>query len=167
MSAWARITEFPDYAISGEGQVMRLTDGTNFLRPAKAGTLRKLQILSNGYVGFLVRRPGTRATNRLLVHREVAKNFVPNPESKPEVNHKDGCRAHNSWTNLEWVTRSENQRDAFTKRGKRAWSLTPDKTAFATQLLNAGWAQQKIADCLGVGQTSISRLSRGKQRKSQ
>ncbi len=45
-----------------------------------------------------------------LVHRLVALTYLENPEGKSEVNHINGVKSDNRLTNLEWNTRTENQK---------------------------------------------------------
>ena len=47
------------------------------------------------------------------VHRIVAGAFIPNPMSKPFINHIDGNKLNNDISNLEWVTASENTLHAY------------------------------------------------------
>lgn len=58
---------------------------------------------------------------KTYAHILAAREFCPNPEQKPEVNHKNGNTKHNYCgckennyedTNLEWVTRKENMEHA-------------------------------------------------------
>lgn len=47
------------------------------------------------------------------VNRLVAMAYIPNPENKPIVNHKDGNKDNNEDWNLEWATHSDNLIHAY------------------------------------------------------
>jgi ribosomal protein S25 len=44
------------------------------------------------------------------IHRMVAETFLDNPLNLPEVNHKNGDKHNNRLENLEWCTKSQNEK---------------------------------------------------------
>jgi hypothetical protein len=80
------------YKISSYGRVKnhkgRITLGSNH---------------SSGYLWVSI------SPKQYLLHRLVAKTFIPNPENKEQVNHKDGNKTNSKLENLEWNTNIENQ----------------------------------------------------------
>lgn len=70
------------------------------------GKMRSLCVDAEGYRRINLKRYGK--SDKLLVHRLVAEVFLKNPQNKPFVNHKNGNKADNAYTNLEYCTPREN-----------------------------------------------------------
>lgn len=90
--------------------------GTRFFQIRKT-KIMKTTITVKGYVRATLRYKGEYV--KFSVHRLVAISFIPNPENKPEVNHKDMVRWNNNYLNLEWATTLENQHHAHESNKKR------------------------------------------------
>ena len=67
---------------------------------------KKLQVDKDGYLRVNMRDANGK-DHRFGVHRLVAITYIPNPEDKPKVNHKDENKQNNNINNLEWATMTE------------------------------------------------------------
>lgn len=94
------------YLITNFGRIFSLKDNHNKDRILE----RKSSYDSNGYPSIGLYKNNILDTR--LIHRLVAEAFIPNPNSYPEVNHIDGVKTNNVFTNLEWVTSSQNKQHA-------------------------------------------------------
>jgi hypothetical protein len=92
---WKPIDQFPNYNVSNLGNIKNII--TN--KPLKLNC-------KDGYYGISLVNDKIRKTFK--VHRLVALAFIENPENKSDVNHKDKNKLNNHVSNLEWMTRKEN-----------------------------------------------------------
>ena len=102
-----------------------------------------------------------------LVHRLVAEWYLPNPEGKRTVNHKDGDKHNNCVDNLEWATDSENNLHAFRELGRepsRGRMLISDKDAREIMGLRGLLTQPQIAMLFGCKASLIADIHTGRRR---
>ena len=96
------IKDYPDYIIFPNGDIYStLNRKITKLKPGKKPA---------GYRFVGLNRGVERKYE--MVHRLVAKAFIPNSNNYLEVNHKDGNKDNNHVENLEWVTPKMNQHHA-------------------------------------------------------
>ena len=133
--------------ISGGWQSTRIRDADK----GKGGGYEYVDLWVNGKVEYW------------LVHRLVAKLFVENPSKLPQVNHKDGNRKNNDYTNLEWVSPSDNQNHAYKVLNRKRHGKVNDHQAKEIWTLRNIHKMKltDIASQFGISYQSVSRIALG------
>ncbi len=143
---------YDNYAISNYGK----------LKNIKTGKILKPQLNKQGYLQYGICQNGIKKTIR--AHRLVALMFVENRFNYDVVNHIDGNKINNVYTNLEWVTNSENtihaQKNDLKHDNKPIISIDLE-TGEETVYYSIG----ECATLIGTNRGSIHRVLTGKRNK--
>lgn len=153
------------YTIDEEGKVYS-EYSKRYLTPCA----NKNNTQNNYFRVNLQRQDGT--TNRYAIHRMLMLAFRPVKDMENlQVNHIDGNKQNNDFSNLEWVTAKENINHAWdtglshTRRGEKSnfSKLTQEDIRRIHKLSSLGYTNRKIADIIGKCTSSnISYVLSGK-----
>ncbi len=157
------------YQISNFGRVKSF-----YVRKGKQGILiLKPHLTRNGYLNIKLNKNGEGKD--FLIHRLVAQAFIPNPENKSTVNHKDGNKFNNCVENLEWQTQSENNHHAvntgLSKSGEdcKFSKLTNEQVRYIRENYiprDSEFGGAALARKFNVSKANISNLLKGKTYKN-
>ena len=141
------------YDFSGEYQISNFGRVKSF-RVIKNGKIIKGFINDDGYnqVVFTI----NKKTQVFHVARLVGFHFIENPLQKPQINHIDKNRSNNVFTNLEWVTQSENQLHSFKNYDRHP--LDKEKREEIIKKYKEGISREKLKKEYNVTNDTIKRL---------
>lgn len=151
----------------------------------RTGKILKQFVHKNGYCIIATKIGGRQGVNKAFkVHRLVADAFLDPPSAHiidvvsetayktVLVNHKDGDKRNNSFTNLEWCTYSQNTKHAVdnglidyskTSGANNVMSIfetEEDRYNTYIEYLKSGLSQREFAKSRGFTHSVISRMRR-------
>jgi len=149
---------------------------TGYWKPV-VGKELKFQYVKGGYVTVGFCKNGVVKT--MFVHKIFATLFMPNPENKKFVNHKNANKWDFNLDNLEWATKSEDLQHAYdnklkvTKKGKdspiygtkRPFAPRPWKAKLVLHTLTGIFYDgcTDAAKVAGISHQSLSKYLTGKR----
>lgn len=119
----------------------------------------------SGYINILLYKDGVRINS--APHRLTAFAFIPNPENKPEVNHKDGNKLNNFSSNLEWSTSKENMLHAYssglTRRGIDSYMSKLDEWQVRMiKYEHNEMTHQAVADLYDISRSAVCHIRKSR-----
>lgn len=168
---WKIMQEFPDYAVSDAGLVMRVAGG----RGTYPGRLLKLRRSEQGYLRVAFRKNKIQVLGS--VHRLVLTAFVGKSPDGMECNHENGVKSDNRLENLKWVTPKQNMQHAIRTGLFNGWDkknrlgennpqakLTTEQVKQIRHLLlQKGYTLKRLAIIFNVSATLIAVIKHRKR----
>ena len=149
---------FPHYKVTDDERIFsRYSSRSSYVDAASPWTEIFPSKEKSGYM--VVTLVHKSFVQKKRVHRLIAEAFIPNPENKKEVNHKDGIKTNNIMSNLEWRTRSENAQHAF-DQGLEKMTFETAKKISASNLKLTLQEEKEIIDLYKTGEYSIRQLTK-------
>lgn len=150
------ISDFPGYYVTVDGKVYSRKNNRH-------GYLKDYHLLKTKYTKHdgrpyvTLRNPKLGIRRLAKVHRLVALAYIPNPDNKPCVCHKDNNPLNNHVDNLYWGTQAENMSQMrLDKRDYRKVSIRAHRRVI--RLKSLGWSSSRIGKRFKVNRTCINRI---------
>ena len=144
---WKDIEDYEGlYQVSNLGRIKSLEREVIAGRGHKK-VIKKEKILhptDNSFGYLMIQLTKNGAQKNFLVHRLVAKAFIPNPNNYPEINHKDENKYNNCVENLEWCTKLYNM-NYGTRKKRQSETVTGGGNPMAKKVLCV--TTGKVFDC--------------------
>lgn len=160
------------YEVSSLGSVRSIDRIAGKRRGVVKSKILKPYINRRGYLE--VRLFAQSSSLPRVVHRLVAKAFIDNPNSLPQVNHIDGNKFNNVSDNLEWMNNSENQKHAYklglqpSRAGEKnsKAKITDKDVTLLKQLYNSGKNIVEVSKTMNISLDSTRQIIYGRTWKS-
>lgn len=141
------------YKVIQEYEELYKIDNLGNIYSLKTGKLRKATLTPYGYMRICLSKNGRCVSHH--VHKLVALTFIPNPDNKPCINHKNFDKTDNRVANLEWCSHKENTIHMYqnkpTKKG-----MTPERANEVRELYKqGGYRQVDLAEMFGISRSEV------------
>lgn len=126
------------YEVSNLGNIKSLDRMVKSKLWSKRLVKKRLLKIYTGYLYYNISLARNWLKWTYFIHRIIAQAFIPNPDNKPCINHKNWNKLDNGIENLEWCTYSENELHSRKILGKKnkTWKYAP----------TSKWVIQKTID---------------------
>lgn len=165
---WIEISDYPGrFMVSEDGRIKslsRIVNRRNGSHHVTKEIIKAQRINKFGYCTIYLSID--KNYRHLFVHRIVAEHFISKrPSDKHFVNHKDGNKQNNHYTNLEWVTVSENHKHAYrmglmSQKGENHASNKLNNKQ-VMQIFNSKSTHSQLSKKFKVSQATIGNIKTG------